>query len=218
MGTSGACTLGYTCAAERRHTKRPPRGRDSASRGTVRFAAEAIGPDVVTMLAPRSRGGCVVSTIGRAFVVSSALIFSATVMGLGAGYRINITPSLPLGLYRMAPVHAPLRHGDLVSFTLPVSLRVHRWLGRFTKPIGGLAGDRVCVQAGTLLINGLGYGPVLPDAPVHALQEGECQTVGEGYVFTASAYPRSYDSRYYRAIPITEVQRSTPVFTWTEVP
>jgi conjugative transfer signal peptidase TraF len=157
-----------------------------------------------------------VSTIGRAFVVSSALIFGATVLGIGAGYRLNVTPSLPVGLYRIAPVQATLRRGDLVTFDLPAPLRRHRFLGSLTKPVAGLAGDRICVQAGTLLINGLDYGPVLPDAPAHALQDDECLTVREGDIFTASTSPRSYDSRYFGPIPRLDIQRAMPVLTWKE--
>jgi len=155
-----------------------------------------------------------VSTIGHAFVVSSALIFGATVLGISAGYRMNVTASLPIGVYRVSPVHRQLRRGDLVTFTLPASLRLHRFLRSFTKPVAGLPGDQVCVEDSQLLINGEDYGPVLPDAPAHALEDGVCVTVGEGYVFTASTYPRSYDSRYYSAIPLASVQRSTPVLTW----
>jgi signal peptidase I len=157
-----------------------------------------------------------VSTIGRAFVVSSGLIFGATILGIGAGYRLNVTPSLPLGLYRIGPIQQPLRRGDLVTFYLPAPLRQYRLLRSFMKPVAGLPGDQVCVQEGTLLINGVDYGPVLPDAPARAVQEGDCLTVGKGDIFTASDYPRSYDSRYFGAIALAEVQRSTPVFTWME--
>jgi signal peptidase I len=154
--------------------------------------------------------------IGRGIVIASAVIFATIILGVSAGYRVNVTPSLPLGLYRLTPVHGPLRPGELVTFRLPVPLRLHRFLGSFTKPVAGLPGDRVCVEGGQLRINGVHYGPILATAPVHALQDGECITVGEGHVFIASASPRSYDSRYFGAIPIAEVQPSRLVFTWTE--
>jgi type IV secretory pathway protease TraF len=150
------------------------------------------------------------------FVISSAFIFSAMVLGIAAGYRLNVTHSLPLGLFRVSPLHHPLHRGDLVTFTLPAPLRLHRWLGSFTKPVGGLSGDLVCVYGGQLLIEGQDYGPVLDEAPVHAIPEGTCVTVAEGEVFTASHTPRSFDSRYYGTVPLADVQRSTPVWTWQE--
>jgi conjugative transfer signal peptidase TraF len=146
--------------------------------------------------------------------MSSAVIFGVTVMGIASGYRVNITTSLPIGVYRLPPVHNPLRRGDLVTFTLPAPLRLHWWLGSFTKPVGGLWGDQVCVRESLLLINGEDYGPVLPDAPAYALREGECITVEEGQVFTASRTPRSYDSRYFGVVAHDAVQHSIPVFTW----
>jgi conjugative transfer signal peptidase TraF len=152
--------------------------------------------------------------VSRAFVIGSAVVCSVTVWGLAAGYRVNITASLPIGVYHLSPVHSSLRRGDLVTFRLPMPLRLHWWLGSFAKPVGGLPGDHVCVQESTLVINGEPFGPVLLDAPAHALREGECRIVAEGYVFTASLTPRSYDSRYFGEVAIAAVQRSIPVFTW----
>src|SRR5437870_5478632 len=120
--------------------------------------------------------------MARGFVITSVLVGAMTVIGIGVGYRLNVTPSLPLGLYRIAPVTQPLHRGDLVTFTLPVPLRLHRWLGSFTKPVAGLPGDEVCVCGGRLLVAGMDYGPVLADVPVHAMANGRCFTVGEGQV------------------------------------
>jgi len=165
-----------------------------------------------------SLGASLTPRVGRVFVSSAALIFSAIVLGVSAGYRVNVTPSLPLGLYHVAPVRSPLRRGDLITFHPPVALRLHRFLRSFTKPGAGLPGDHVCVQEGQLRINGVDYGSVLTDAPAHALRDGECVPVPEGHLFTGSSYPRSYDSRYFGMVPIADMQRSTPVLTWKEAP
>jgi conjugative transfer signal peptidase TraF len=155
-------------------------------------------------------------SLTRIFLMNSALIFSTTVLGIAAGYRLNVTSSLPLGLYRMSPIATPLQRGDLVTFTLPVPLRLHRSLGSFTKPVAGLPGDRVCVCNRRLVVAGMDYGPVLAEAPIHAIPEGHCVTVGEGEVFTASHTPRSYDSRYHGPVRLAGLQRSMPVLTWKE--
>jgi type IV secretory pathway protease TraF len=154
--------------------------------------------------------------LSQLFVIISALIFGTVVLGLAAGYRLNVTSSLALGIYRISGVVSPLQRGDLVTFYLPPHLRLDHRLGSFTKPVGGLPGDRVCVCAGRLLVAGMDYGPVLAAAPVHAIAEGHCITVGEGEVFTASHTPRSYDGRYYGPVRLADVQRSTPVWTWKE--
>jgi len=152
--------------------------------------------------------------MARGFVITSVLVGAMTVIGIGVGYRLNVTSSLPLGLYRIAPVTQPLWRGALVTFTLPATLRLHRLLGSFTKPVAGLPGDVVCVRGGHLFVEGVDYGPVLDEGPVHLFAEGTCVTVGEGEVFTASPTPRSYDSRYYGSIPLRALQASTPVWTW----
>ena len=131
------------------------------------------------------------------FLIGAAFIFSTVVLGIAAGYRLNVTSSLALGIYRISEVVSPLQRGDLVTFTLPVPLRLDRRLSSFTKPVAGLPGDQVCVCEGYLLIEGLDYGPVLHEAPVHAMREGTCITLVEGEIFTASVVPRSYDSRYF---------------------
>ena len=126
-----------------------------------------------------------------------------------------MTASLPIGVYAMSPVHGSLRRGDLVTFTLPTPLRIHCVAGEFYEagrwPCWGCG---VSSTRGLLRINGEEFGPVLPDAPAYALREGECITVEEGQVFTASHTPRSYDSRYFGTVDLAAVQRSIPVFTW----
>ena len=61
--------------------------------------------------------------VGRAAVIGAAvLVFSATAVGIGAGYRVNVTPSVPLGLYRRAPLPDPVERGMLVILPVPVSV------------------------------------------------------------------------------------------------
>jgi hypothetical protein len=64
--------------------------------------------------------------------MSSVCLFSLTAMGIGAGYRLNVTARLPWGLYQVTPVVYALQHSDLVTFVLPPELRLHCWLRSFT--------------------------------------------------------------------------------------
>src|SRR5437879_12376877 len=79
--------------------------------------------------------------------------------------RLNISPSAPLGLYRLARVPAHLDHGMLVVLPVPRSVQ-HVWSSwvPLLKPIAGLAGDRVCHQENVLYVNGADFGPVLREA------------------------------------------------------
>jgi conjugative transfer signal peptidase TraF len=132
-------------------------------------------------------------------------------------FQLNIEPSVPLGLYHLHAVRAPLTHGMLVVLPVPVS--VQRWHVRSTpllKPVAAVAGDVVCVENGTLYIGTEPYGQV------HTEAEGEplphmtgCLMVREGEVFVASKGSRSLDSRYFGPVRVQDVTAwATPVLLW----
>jgi conjugative transfer signal peptidase TraF len=139
------------------------------------------------------------------------------VLGL-SWLRLNLSPSVPLGLYLLRRVPAPLERGMLVVFPVPPSVQLwwSRWLP-LLKPIAGLPGDTVCVWAQTFLVNGRSFGPVLTESsdgrPVPRLDG--CFTVAPDAVIVASDTPRSLDSRYFGAVPIAQLEGvATPLLTW----
>lgn len=123
-------------------------------------------------------------------------------------YRLNIEPSVPVGLWRLHRLPAQMEVGMVIVFS-----RSERRLP-LLKPVVGLTGDVACVDSEGLWVRGAWYGPVVETAggqPVPHL-EG-CVMVGEGEVFVASREPRSFDSRYYGPVPTPTVQaRATPVW------
>ncbi len=133
--------------------------------------------------------------------------------------RLNISPSVPLGLYRLAPVQTPLVRGTLV--VLPVPTSVHgvwsRWVP-LLKPVAAVAGDEVCIWGETLWIHGDNYGPVWREAHGQPLPHLDgCVPVGEGEVFLASPAPNSLDSRYFSTVRIDDLTaQAFPVLTWHE--
>ena len=131
--------------------------------------------------------------------------------------RLNISPSVPVGLYALRPVPAHLDHGMLV--VLPVPRSVRAWWSSWVpllKPVAGLAGDRVCHQDHILYVNGADFGPVLQTAhgrPLPQLQG--CLVVQAGEVFLASPIAHSLDSRYFGPVPIAALTaQATPLVTW----
>jgi len=97
--------------------------------------------------------------------------------------RVNVSPSAPLGLYRLAAVVPPLPRGTLV--VLPVPPAVQRWHARWLpllKPVAAVAGDVVCVKDNRLQIAGVEYGPVYHEAHGKLLSHLEgCQPVPDGF-------------------------------------
>lgn len=149
-------------------------------------------------------------------------------------YRLNLTPSVPVGLYRLHAVPAEIRRGDLVLFMTPESVHdIWPWWRSLLKPVAGVAGDTVCVQevskhwphkhfmvrspvSDPTQVQWSFYGPVYPEAEGKALpQMGGCTPLREGEIVVASRAEKSMDSRYFGTLPITAIRAiATPVLTW----
>ena len=163
--------------------------------------------------ARRPRSGLVLGGLVLAAVLSTRWV------------RLNLSPSVPVGVYRLAAVTPPLTPGTLV--VLPVPASVQAWHSAWVpllKPVAGVAGDVVCVWGHALWVWGqtagaepTGYGMVWLVQEGKALPQIEgCLLVQEGTVFLASAAPNSLDSRYFRAVPIsTLTAQAFPLLTWS---
>ena len=81
-----------------------------------------------------------------------------SLLAAGTSYvRLNISPSLPYGLYRLHPVARPLTRGTLVIVHVPGwSVRTRPFL----KPVAAVAGEWVCRVGPALVIDHEDYGPV----------------------------------------------------------
>jgi type IV secretory pathway protease TraF len=145
------------------------------------------------------------------------LIVPLGVLAVAVAYvRLNISPSLPYGLYRLHPVAHPLQPGVLVVVHVP------GWSAPtqpFLKPVAAVGGDGVCRMGQALVTHGKDYGMVY-DAwrgePLPAAIAAEtCVTVPPGYVFLASTVDRSLDSRYFGVVRIADLTAiATPLWTW----
>lgn len=131
--------------------------------------------------------------------------------------RLNVSPSLPYGLYRLHAVPPTLTRGMLVVLPVPPSVQPiwSRWLP-LLKPIAGVPGDRIAIVDQELRINGVPFGPVLSHTHGQALpQLAGRWIVAEGDVFVASAVPRSLDGRYFGCTKVTALTAvATPFLTW----
>jgi conjugative transfer signal peptidase TraF len=139
-----------------------------------------------------------------------------------SGLWLNTSPSLPLGLYRVAS--APPAVGADVIVCLPLTLgraaRDREYLGpgpcpggaaRLGKTIAATAGAVVDVRADGVWIDGHRVPESVPLArdragrPLARQADGP-HRVPPGMVFLlATHHPRSWDSRYYGPIPSTAV-------------
>jgi conjugative transfer signal peptidase TraF len=142
------------------------------------------------------------------------------------GYRINGTPSVPIGIWRVIPLAGALKRGQVVSLCPPPNavfleaqargyLPMGRCPGGFEpmlKPVAGIAGDVVEETPGGLVLN----GQLLPDTlalaadgdgrPLTRTREARLVVKeGEAYLIS-TATRRSFDSRYFGPLPLTAIE------------
>lgn len=118
---------------------------------------------------------------------------------------INTTASVPTGLYRLSPPHAP-RVGDLVVVApdpaLAAFLDEEGWLPRgvpLIKPVAAVAGQTVCRLGDDLTIDGKRAARALPrDGHGRPLPSWSgCRLLLPGEVFLLAPAFGSLDGRYF---------------------
>ncbi|MDR2744399.1 MAG: conjugative transfer signal peptidase TraF [Desulfovibrio sp.] len=156
--------------------------------------------------------------------------FFLTCAGLWeAGFRVNVTVSMPAGIYRIVP-GAPER-GDYVCFC-PEKEAAELALERgylqpgycrtgarpLLKRLAGLEGDAVRVAPEGIYVNGvlLPESAVLPrdknGLPLRGAELGE--RVPPGRALLLADHKGSYDSRYFGFVPSEGLQRVKAVSVW----
>jgi conjugative transfer signal peptidase TraF len=139
-----------------------------------------------------------------------------------SGLRINVTESLPIGIYRV--VDAPITRGAYVLACPPewagklARDRGYLWRGpcpgggaRLGKRIAALAGDTVEVTDRGLTVNGVpvpNSGPLTRDTRGRLLPVLRGRwVVPHGAVWLwAGSSARSFDSRYFGFVPLSNVR------------
>lgn len=160
----------------------------------------------------------------NAVAIIAAAIVSLTsitsVFALG-GFRINLTRSYPLGLWRIEPLNRDVTIGDRVFICLPLGAAATLALernylprglcpsrsGPLIKTVVAVAGQQVAIDDEVII-----DGKLLPSSRIlHADAEGRSMPafcggkVGAGAVFLHSDFEGSYDSRYFGPIPTSGV-------------
>lgn len=147
-------------------------------------------------------------------IVAIAGLITAAVVG---GYRLNLTPSEPLGLWRIEKLNRPVEAGDLVFICLPATApfeeaRQRGYLRRglcpgglapLIKTVAALPGQHVGI-GDHVVINGHSLA-----ASVVRKTDGEGRTVTpypggvvpSGHLYLHSSFASSYDSRYSGPVP-----------------
>ena len=163
-------------------------------------------------------------TLSRVMLRSSRLpgilLASATLLLLVGStrlVRLNISASVPYGLYALHAVPQTLRRGQLVLVPVPASMMVfHPWWLPLLKPVAGLPGDILTIQDQHFYINGEDFGPVATESQGHTVpQIMSPRVVQAGEICVASKASRSMDCRYMGTTSVAKVQAvATPLWIW----
>lgn len=150
-----------------------------------------------------------------------------------AGVRINTTPSMPVGLWRVSP-SGDLRRGDAVVVCAPDNVATRLGLGRgyigagtcpggtepLLKVVAAVPGDAVAVGPHGLAVNGAVLADTVPlahDRAGRALPAWPpgIYTVQPGTAWTTTPAPDSWDSRYWGPVRLADVLGvARPVAVW----
>lgn len=146
------------------------------------------------------------------------LITFAAIVALGtAGFRVNVTPSEPIGLWRILPLNRATRSGDLIFICPPASAAMReahtRGYLRHGLCAGGVAPliKRVAATSGQVVeidddvrIDGrrlLHSQLMLRDGQGRQIVPYTGGVVASGTVYLHSDFPGSFDSRYFGPLP-----------------
>ncbi|WP_354248696.1 conjugative transfer signal peptidase TraF [Bradyrhizobium sp. LA2.1] len=151
----------------------------------------------------------------------AGLVVALAFAAWGAGLRINMTPSYPRGLWRIAPLDRAVAVGDLVFICPPDTVEFERAFDRgyirrglcagglspLIKTVAALSGQRVDIAERVSI-----DGKPLPDSDVrHRDAAGRSLSpfvggvIPAGELYLHSDFRGSYDSRYFGPLPSSGV-------------
>lgn len=151
-----------------------------------------------------------------------------------AGLRLNITASIPLGIYRTVPSAGPVV-GDLVlacplDSPVFVQAKARGYLGAgpcqngmspLMKRLEAIGGDLVAFTDSGVIVNGElvpNSEPLVVDQggrPLPALRSRQAPVPSGQALLMGIDSPKSFDGRYYGLIPATQIQAVIrPIVTW----
>lgn len=168
-------------------------------------------------------------------VLSIAVFSFALAVGAAfycSGFRINLTPSLPVGIWKINEQFTEIKKGDIVWFA-PTKAIAQFGIKRnylvetrgcenncipLIKQVYGLPGDTFGFDNDLIRINDHQIENAKrrqtdsQGRPMPKLSDGR---VPQDHLFVLTLNSHSFDSRYYGTIPIKNVEgTATPVLTW----
>lgn len=156
-------------------------------------------------------------------LASAALVVAPARFGYAPAFIWNASASVPIGLYRLAPVERP-DIGDFVVVSPPEPLAAFLAERGYLpsgvpliKRVLGLAGATICRRGATIIAYDHAYGEARErdrlGRPLPVWQGCRRLAAGEVFLMNWDA-PDSLDGRYFGPLPVTSiVARALPLWT-----
>jgi conjugative transfer signal peptidase TraF len=161
----------------------------------------------------------------RILAAAAAITAGLSLAGrsLAARLTVNVTTSMPRGLYWLRPGGRVAIHAT-VSLPIPSSVRQlvaeRRYLPpgfRLLKSVVAIADDTVCIEHQRYSVNRRLVSIIAthdlagrPLPPPYLF----CGVVPAGVAFLVAAGPSSLDSRFFGPVPISELTPAVPLWTY----
>ncbi len=142
------------------------------------------------------------------FLIISTLIY------FKCNYVINVTPSLPRGIYRLEKPEN-LKQGDIILFDIDEDIKemmaerkyIPNKKTKLLKTIGAFENNKIQILDEVLYIDMKNYGRILTcDMEGRKLPEIEIK-VEKGYFLALTNKNLSYDSRYFGQVRLEKIEK-----------
>lgn len=121
-------------------------------------------------------------------------------------YVINVTPSIPLGIYKLEKFDGVLKKGDLVVYEVDDKYKnltsIKRTMFKSVKPVAAFYEDKIEIKDNRIYVNGEDYGEIFSE--VSSNFNGKMK---EDEVLTLSKVRGTFDGRYYGAIKKSKIEK-----------
>lgn len=169
----------------------------------------------------------------KGILAAMAILVAILCAGHLMGFRLNVTPSLAVGIYRLKD-EAPQR-GDIVSFCLTGTAADLAGIRGYLRPgqcpsglrplmkrLAAIPGDEVVILPdGISCISPNGFGCFWPISPQKEDRMGRqirpahiSGTVPVGMALVFTNYQGGFDSRYFGFVPLGGLKKMVPVLTF----
>ncbi len=167
-----------------------------------------------------------------------ALIGSLLWVFYAQGYRIITTPSVPPGVWKVEPIHGPIRQGQFVWLCPPDTqlFRLAKQRGyipegecpggyrHLLKPVAAVTSDKILIKKSGIFVNGefIQNSQVLKrDQKGQPLPQAISTQymVQPGFIWVISPFDlKSFDSRYFHGVSTTQLKGiARPVLIFNDV-